>query len=253
MALHRHQSSLEKILDFSQPFSLTPQQLQAATTLFRYLIQHYGLEQTIQPGVANPIDSDITVVLSFFNGFSSWDQNQKQNANGAIESFAEYIVENFLLPHNLVRASSVKTPQPTPRSLSSIQASTPTGTTQCVSILRQSCLVLDHHRCVVSRKFDKSEASKRWKQNGEDCKDDDGNPLKNESSDRFQYLEGCSHFATLSNYNLEEIDDVRADGSTNLGISPTAKTPKKDTFHVQEVNGPLQGRVTWRSRPIHRT
>ncbi|EDN05216.1 predicted protein [Histoplasma mississippiense (nom. inval.)] len=54
-------------------------------------------------------------------------------------------------------------------------------------------------------------------------------------------------------FDLEEIDDVRADGSTNLGISPTAKTPKKDTFHVQEVNGPLQGRVTWRSRPIHRT
>lgn len=241
MALHRHQSSLEKVLDFSQPFSLTPQQRQAATTLFRYLIQHYGLERTIQSGykpaaliqatfehvtskdafllfffshiyenlcsgVANPIDSDITVVLSFFDGFSSWDQNQKQNANGAIESFAEYIVENFLLPrmpsvytspppesyvntNNLVRASSVKTPQPTPRSLSSIQASTPTGTTQRVSILRQSCLVRDHHRCVVSRKFDKSEAGKRWKQDGEDCKDDDGNLLKNESSDRFQYLE----------------------------------------------------------------
>ncbi|KAL2382611.1 hypothetical protein RJ035_006036 [Blastomyces gilchristii] len=241
MALHRHQSSLEKVLDFSQPFSLTPQQHQAATTLFRYLIQHYGLEQTIQPGykpaaliqatfehvtskdafllfffshiyenlcsgVANPIDSDITVALSFFDGFSSWDQNQKQNADGAIESFAEYIVENFLLPRmlsiytspppesyvntdNLVRASSVKTPQPTPRSLSLIQASTPTGTTQRVSILRQSCLMRDHHRCVVSQKFDKSEAGRRWKQDREDCKDDDGNPLKNESSDRFQYLE----------------------------------------------------------------
>ncbi|QSS55924.1 hypothetical protein I7I53_03944 [Histoplasma capsulatum var. duboisii H88] len=221
MALHQHQSSLEKVLEFSQSFSLTAQQHRAATTLFRYLIQHYGLEQTIQPGyksaaliqatfehvtskdafllflfshiyknlcsgVANPIDSDITVVLSFFDGFSSWDQNQKQNANGAIESFAEYIVENFLLP---LRASSVKTPQPTPTSSSSIHASTPTGTTQRVSILRQSCLVRDHHRCVVSRKFDKNEAGKRWKQDGEDCKDDDRNPLKNESSDRFQYLE----------------------------------------------------------------
>ncbi|EER37830.1 conserved hypothetical protein [Histoplasma capsulatum H143] len=254
MALHQHQSSLEKVLEFSQSFSLTAQQHRAATTLFRYLIQHYGLEQTIQPGyksaaliqatfehvtskdafllflfshiyknlcsgVANPIDSDITVVLSFFDGFSSWDQNQKQNANGAIESFAEYIVENFLLPRmpsiytspppesyvntdNLVRASSVKTPQPTPTSSSSIQASTPTGTTQRVSILRQSCLVRDHHRCVVSRKFDKNEAGKRWKQDGEDCKDDDRNPLKNESSDRFQYLESDSKKNALQILNM---------------------------------------------------
>ncbi|KMU89309.1 hypothetical protein CIHG_06982 [Coccidioides immitis H538.4] len=200
---------------------LSPQHRQTATTLFRSLIQHYGLGQTIQPGykpaaliqatfehvtskdafllfffshlyenlysgVTNPIEPDITSALSFFDNFSTWDQNQKQNVNSAFESFARYIVENFLLP---LRASSMKTPQPTPTSLSSIQASTPTGTTQHVSILQQSCLVRDHHRCVVSRKFDRSEASRRQKKDGEDCKDDDGNLLKNESSDHFQYLE----------------------------------------------------------------
>ncbi|QQK45928.1 hypothetical protein Pdw03_0826 [Penicillium digitatum] len=49
------------------------------------------------------------------------------DASSVEEKFAEYIVENFLLP---LRASSVKTPQPTPTSLSSLQSSTPTGTRQ---------------------------------------------------------------------------------------------------------------------------
>lgn len=47
----------------------------------------------------------------------------------------------------------------------------------------------DRHRCVVSRKFDRAEARKRFAQNGEYCADDDGKLLKNESSDQFQYLE----------------------------------------------------------------
>lgn len=47
----------------------------------------------------------------------------------------------------------------------------------------------DHHRCVVSRKFDKSEASRRLEQDGDDFKDDDGNPLKNKRNDEFGYLQ----------------------------------------------------------------
>lgn len=48
MALHRHQSSLERVLDFSTPFSLNSQQRQRATTLLRSLVQLYGVEQTIR-------------------------------------------------------------------------------------------------------------------------------------------------------------------------------------------------------------
>lgn len=47
----------------------------------------------------------------------------------------------------------------------------------------------DRHRCVVSRKFDRAAARKRFEENAESCADDDGNPLNNESSDQFQYLE----------------------------------------------------------------
>lgn len=94
-----------------------------------------------------------------------------------------------MLIRNSVRASSVKTPQPTPTSLSSLQSSTPTGTRQRVSVLRQSCLIRDRHRCVVSRRFDRAVARKRFAEYGESCADDDGKLLKHETSDRFQYLE----------------------------------------------------------------
>lgn len=41
----------------------------------------------------------------------------------------------------------------------------------------------------MSRKFDRAAARKRFAENAESCADDDGNLLKDESSDQFQYLE----------------------------------------------------------------
>lgn len=68
-------------------------------------------------------------------------------------------------------------------SLSSLQSSTQTGTWQ------QNCLLRDRHCCIVSRKFDRAAARKRFEENAEFCADDEGNLLKDESSDQFQYLE----------------------------------------------------------------
>ncbi|KAJ5971713.1 uncharacterized protein N7479_001631 [Penicillium vulpinum] len=221
MATHRHQSSLGGVLDFSIPLLLTRKQHELAKNLVITLVRHYGSEKTVRKGyrpaaliqatlehVTSPdtfmtffltyiyedlrfdegqaVDSDIALALAFFEGFSSWEPEQINKLHGGLEKFAEYIVENFLLP---LRASSVKTPQPTPTSLSSLQSSTPTGTRQRVSVLRQKCLMRDRHRCVVSRKFDRAAARKRFEENAESCADDDGNPLKDESSDQFQYLE----------------------------------------------------------------
>ncbi|QSS50023.1 hypothetical protein I7I53_10569 [Histoplasma capsulatum var. duboisii H88] len=95
------------------------------------------------------------------------------------------MVTQFFLP---LRASSVKTPQPTPTSLSTIQASTTTGTKQRISVLRHNCLVRDHHRCVVTRKFDITEARMRLARD-KNCMDDDGKLLETEQRDNFQYLE----------------------------------------------------------------
>jgi hypothetical protein len=86
-----------------------------------------------------------------------------------------------------VRASSAKTPQPTPSSLSSIQASTPTGTLRRVSGLRQICLERDQHRCVISNSFDLKEADRRYELEGDNYKDDAGNFLRDEHS--FEFLE----------------------------------------------------------------
>jgi hypothetical protein len=46
----RHPSSLEVVLDFSEPFLLTPQQSQTARSLLTALLEHYGPEQSSQKG-----------------------------------------------------------------------------------------------------------------------------------------------------------------------------------------------------------
>jgi hypothetical protein len=137
MATHRHQSSLEGVLDFSIPLSLTPQQHESARNLVIRLIWHYGPEKTVRKGyrpatliqatlehVASPDtfmtfflsyiyddlhleegstgDSDITHSLSYLEGFSSWEPEQINKLHGGLERFAEYIVENFFLPRALI-------------------------------------------------------------------------------------------------------------------------------------------------------
>ncbi|KGO73856.1 hypothetical protein PITC_035720 [Penicillium italicum] len=199
----------------------SPSPHESARDLVISLVRHYGSEKTVRKGyrpaaliqatlehVTSPdtftafflsyiyedlrsdeghaFDSDITHALIFFEGFSSWEPEQIDKLHEGLEKFAEYLVENFLLP---LRVSSVKTPQLTPTSLPSLQSSTLTGTRQCVSVLRQNCLIRDRHRCVVSRKFDRVVARKRFEEDAESCTDDDGNLLKEESRDQYQYLE----------------------------------------------------------------
>jgi hypothetical protein len=56
------------------------------------------------------------------------------------------------------------------------------GTTQRVAALREDCLIRDHHRCVITHKFDYAEARERFRREGGDkAKDDDGHLLKNEA------------------------------------------------------------------------
>lgn len=115
--------------------SLPSEQYQTAKGLVNRLIQHYGLEQTVEMGykpatlihatlvhVASPdtflrfflssmydvlspntpkaVDSDtsIIVVLSYFDDFTSWNSERTENFKRALEYFAEYIVEGLLLP-----------------------------------------------------------------------------------------------------------------------------------------------------------
>ncbi|KAJ5674365.1 uncharacterized protein N7477_004299 [Penicillium maclennaniae] len=256
MATHRHQSSLEGVLDFSIPLSLTPQQHKSARSLVIRLVRHYGPEKTVRKGyrpaaliqatlehVTSP-DTFMTFFLSYIyedlcseEGHTvnidithALEPEQINKLHEGLEKFAEYIVENFLLP---LRASSVKTPQPTPTSLSSLQSSTPTGTRQRVSVLRQNCLIRDRHRCVVSRKFDRAAARKRFAENAESCADDNGNLLKDESSDQFSYLEVA--------YILPHYLTTVASGETDLSDSKKNALRILDMFDpgiIHLINGP---------------
>ena len=111
MANHRHQSSLEGVLVFSLPVSLTPQQHNSARNLVIRLVRHYGSEKTVRKDyrpasliqatlehVTSPdtfmtfflsyiyedlrsdeghaVDTDITHALIFFEGFLHGSQNK---------------------------------------------------------------------------------------------------------------------------------------------------------------------------------
>ena len=71
----------------------------------------------------------------------------------------------------------------------------------------------DRHRCVVSRKFDRAEARKRFNMDREKCADDDGRLLQDESSDQFQYLE-VAHIlphclTTVASGDLDLVGPIR--------------------------------------------
>ena len=81
-----------------------------------------------------------------------------------------------------MKASTKRTPQPSPATLSEIQSPhSSVGTSQRLANLRRDCLTRDRYRCVISRTFDDGEAIRRVARDGdEEARDEDGNLLKNE-------------------------------------------------------------------------
>lgn len=86
-----------------------------------------------------------------------------------------------------MKASTKKTPQPSPASHSAVQEAQgqcgqqSVGTGPRLSALRRECLIRDRHRCVVSRAFDQAEAFKR-RNDPDGLRDDEGNLLENGST-----------------------------------------------------------------------
>lgn len=122
-------------MDSSPAFSLTPQQNQKAHALLHLFIQDYGLDQRVHRGyrpaklimemfervtskdkflefffsymyesdnaAGETGEIDMAVALSYFESFTgdqSIDPSKSISVKGALESFAENIVDNFLLP-----------------------------------------------------------------------------------------------------------------------------------------------------------
>ncbi|KAH8433748.1 HNH endonuclease signature motif containing protein [Aspergillus melleus] len=187
--------------------SETFDRVQCKDQFLKYFL--FYISTNVSPDGERRTASAFSEVFAYFRDFSSWSSKAKDAAMDTVDSFAEYLIDNFFMP---LRASSAKTPQPTPLSLSSNQHGA-TGTKSRVSRLRQESLKRDHHRCVVSRKFDRAEAKKRLEQN-ENSKDDDGELLRNQRSDQFEYLE-VAHIiphslATVSSEDSELSDSKKA-------------------------------------------
>ncbi|CAH0044959.1 unnamed protein product [Clonostachys solani] len=242
--LHRHQSSLEGILDFSARPPLDPAQRQAADQRFTELIKRFDqppmegedvkydrvklVQLTYQyslsdeskgaflraffESIGTPISEDFNTAeinlpnTAEINSPNTDEINLPNTAlRSSIFSFADYLFENFFMP---LKASTRKTPQPTPGSQSAVLALqqgavTFLGTPERVSALRGACLIRDRHRCVITRRFD-IEQVKRQQKASQELQDDDGNSLAGHT--RFSNLEVAHiipHSLTRLNANSE--------------------------------------------------
>lgn len=232
--LHRHQSSLEGIIDFSTRTSLSADQRARATHRFNHIVRHFELQsgsvgsrrqrdtQYSRPLLvrytyeyARSEESRDIFLRAFFQSIQlsldAMDDGDIDLGNEQVETdlrsalfaFSDYLLDNFFLPCTsitclfifsfsltiftfwadfiplLVKASTKKTPQPSPAYHSAIQRAQGAGqgfvgTPEHISALRGACLVRDRHRCVISRRFDFDEALKRIESYGDDARDDDG-------------------------------------------------------------------------------
>ncbi|CAK7228834.1 hypothetical protein SBRCBS47491_007045 [Sporothrix bragantina] len=132
-------------------------------------------------------------------------------------AFAEYLMDHFFFPcafvycvlsdyfhrmdsytnSGIVKASTRKTPQPSPAIHSAVlraqgatdRANAYIGTEERLATMRAQCLMRDRYRCIVSRKFDLFEFGSRTDLRGNDARDDDGVLFSDQDSLEFDTLE----------------------------------------------------------------
>ncbi|GAP87961.1 hypothetical protein SAMD00023353_1600370 [Rosellinia necatrix] len=222
--LHRHQSSLEGIIDFStepEP-PLGTDQRSVAKDRFNRIIDYFNTDDLSDRSPYNRSQlirftyqyalseqSQDNLLRAFFRAITL-SVNDDEDINfdelrSKFFSFADYLLDNFFLP---LKASTKKTPQPTPTYHSAVQEVQGTaqgfvGTPARVSALRGYCLLRDRHRCVASRKFDRREAMSRFNRDGDDAKDDDGTLLKGDSFDALEVAHILPHSLTKVNASYE--------------------------------------------------
>ena len=251
---HRHQSSLEGILDFSQKPPLSEAQYQSASLSFRQLINYfdnlphdraskdydrvklvrftfeYARSQVSQGNFLRAFFETANIPLDGEEVDLS-DADRLANLKDSINNFADYLFESFFLPRMstqlfiflnksaplvtfspAVKASTRKTPQPSPATHSAVQkiqggeGQTFLGTPERLSTLRALCLFRDRHRCVVSRSFDDTEAIKRMnyaQRQGSTALDDDEVPFGDEPWDHLEVAHILPHSLTRVDANKQ--------------------------------------------------
>jgi hypothetical protein len=129
---HRHQSSLEGVIDFASPQCLEPDQRNRATDLFNQIVAHCEpsqtenneykrvtlirvaheyvisrdsflacfflyIEQELHPG-ENVSEPCLSQALSHLANLASWDRERWNELATHVAAFADYLVDNFFLP-----------------------------------------------------------------------------------------------------------------------------------------------------------
>ncbi|KIH86383.1 hypothetical protein SPBR_08438 [Sporothrix brasiliensis 5110] len=136
--------------------------------------------------------------------------------------FADYLVDNFFLP---LKASTRKTPQPSPAYHSAVlsaQEGVTTahgfiGTSERLASLRWECLVRDRHRCVITRHFSSDEYEARFKLDGNDASDDDGILFSEQTPGQLAPLE-VAHILPHSLMKLDRNAEMDASRQAALAI-----------------------------------
>jgi hypothetical protein len=118
---HRHQSSLEGIIDFSPSTErLEPDQRTSATRIFSQIIDHYEPSQTKNGSYKritlvrltyeyslSEISRDnflryffqyISIPMEEDIHFNDWTTEQKSDLESSVTAFADFLVDNFFLP-----------------------------------------------------------------------------------------------------------------------------------------------------------
>ncbi|KAG8664909.1 uncharacterized protein FPOAC1_012886 [Fusarium poae] len=189
LPLHRHQSSLEGIIDFSSREPLSESHRASAIRRFYQVINYfdgndtkrgqnqydrvklvlftyeYSTNQLSKDNVLIAVFEFLKLSISAEEDIDFEDATYQSELKNHLYEFADYLIDNFFLPRMApqVKASTKKTPQPTPASHSAVmktqrQDHVFSGTPERLASLRGACLIRDRYRCVISRKFGRAEA-----------------------------------------------------------------------------------------------
>ncbi|OAA64348.1 hypothetical protein SPI_02995 [Niveomyces insectorum RCEF 264] len=229
---HRHQASLEGVIDFSIVTNLTETQHTDGQRRFYEIVSHFeALPGSTTPyskpllvrglyDFAAPGQSKDNVLVVFFEAMRIPMVGNEALDYGSLKSdfddFAEYMRENFLQP---LKVAGYKTPLQSPRidsALDRLQARhAEVGTPDRIDTLREDCLKRDRYRCVVTRAFDNREFRRRMEAGI--TTDDDG-----ASFDLGPTLPRGLHVAHILPHAL-----TKAESENNSELDETKKTTLK--------------------------
>ncbi|KAI1288565.1 hypothetical protein F5Y03DRAFT_401726 [Xylaria venustula] len=171
-------------------------------------------------------------------------------AKVAAKEATKYLFDNFFLP-----ASTKKTPQLSPALHSAVQEAQGNGGQQYVgtgprlSVLQRDCFIRDRHRCVISRRYDFTEAMNRRRTPG-GPRDDDDNLINDPiEPDQLEVAHILPHSVTKTNQkdaskqSALAILDMFDVGVAELTQGPEIDRPRNAltlTHHFHQLFGDFQ-------------